>query len=340
MLKRILFYVLLCATVVTGGCSTSIANSNIASNTFRDSNLDKAAKIEKIIQQQLSRMNNPNSYEKPVLLKDYGVPIRNPFRQLPTTAEQIIIKAGIDIKTMSSYKARYVSGHLTGARSLNIINTDPTTILVIGTGTVTHGGVYSRGPVVVVGDVNLMGALYSKDLVWGGDAAGRGTPSIGLPIVRQTGNDSSVSFGISPYSAKEEVAAHIQLGAKKAGKERLNANYQEVQNPLNTITASQVQLLQKHGINVEQLASLRAVVYTGSSHESILNDDPQTLLVIKEGWGSGDVVSAGPVISYKEHITNTQLSANLLWFASANVNKDSISPGDDIRGMPLIVGKE
>ncbi|CAA6819995.1 MAG: Unknown protein [uncultured Thiotrichaceae bacterium] len=339
MLKSVFLCVLLFSILPTSGCS-SLPNSSIATNTFRDKNPEKVAKIEKIIQQQLSRLNNSNSHQKPVLLKDYGVPIRNPFSKLPEDTKQTMIKAGIDIQAMSSYKARYMSGSLAGASALTIINADPQTILVIGTGTVTHDGIYSRGPIVAVGDVHLMDALYSKDLVWYGEAASGGDPNIGLPIVRNSGKDKGVTFGVSPYSVKEEVAANIQLGAKKTGKALLKDNFKEVANPLKTISAEQKVRLKKRDVNVEHLANFKAVVFAGSDHEDILNDDPQTLLVIKEGWGSGNVISAGPVISYKERIGDTQLSASMFWFASPKVSKDSISSRDDIRGMPLIVDKE
>lgn len=72
----------------------------------------------------------------------------------------------------------------------------------------THDGIYSRGPIVLVGDVYLMSEIYSKDLVWYGKLAsssGSG-PNIGLPIITSTGNKLH-SLGISPYSSEEEKQA-------------------------------------------------------------------------------------------------------------------------------------
>lgn len=212
--KIIAICLLLLAVVISLSAN---AAATLARNTFRDTAPDKVAQVETLIRQQLGLLRTARSdYERPVLAQDYAVPIRNPFTQLPVTLQQGMAQEGIDLKAMASYKALYIAGHLTGANALKIINTDPRTILVVGSGTVTHQPIYSRGPIVLVGDVHLMSDIYSKDLLWYGVGTSRvgDDPNVGFPVITSVA-DPQHSLGVNPYSAEEEARASNVLGSGK-----------------------------------------------------------------------------------------------------------------------------
>ncbi|MGB1009629.1 MAG: hypothetical protein ACPGVP_07895 [Thiolinea sp.] len=211
---------LLCALLVFS-CTTPYAQN--PANKIAAKHADKAQATETIIRKQLALLNQDNDFIKPLLLKNHGVPIRNPFTKLPQQTIAAFAKQGIDLKTMSGWKALYVAGHLTGALGKKIVNTDPKTIMVIGTDTSTHEGIYSRGPVVLTGEVFIMSEIYGKDLVWYGEIARHlgSDPDIGLPKVISDNRWPAFNLGISPYPFVEELQAIKKLGKAKTHREQL-----------------------------------------------------------------------------------------------------------------------
>jgi hypothetical protein len=77
--------------------------------------------------------------------------------------------------------------------------------------------VYSRGPVVLLGDAELSAGIYGESLVWYSDKASfrndTYTRHIGLPSVMR-GSNPNHSFGTSLYSPQEEQAAAAALSRK------------------------------------------------------------------------------------------------------------------------------
>lgn len=204
-----------------------LSHSNIYAqnpvNKIATKHTAKAKATEAIIRKHLALLEQDNDFIKPLLLQNHGAPIRNPFGKLPQQTIAAFAKQGIDLKTMANWKTLYVAGQLTGAFGKKIINTDPKTIMVIGTDTSTHEGIYSRGPVVLTGDVHILSEIYSKNLLWYGSIARHEgpDPNIGLPRVISDSRWPAFNLGISPYPFAEEMQAIKKLGKAKTKREQL-----------------------------------------------------------------------------------------------------------------------
>lgn len=202
-----------CALLLAGVTT----QANASPNAIQDKNPHLAAAIQKIILQQQSLKKLKNSYFHPIDAIQYGVQIRNPFNKLPPNVAEAMLAGGLDLNGMARYRAIYVGGMLAGASARKLINSDPRTVLVIGNGTIAHDEVYSRGPVVILGNAQLTGGIYGESLVWYSDKASfrndEYTKHIGLPSVMR-GNNPNHSFGTTLYSPQEEKAAADALSKK------------------------------------------------------------------------------------------------------------------------------
>lgn len=202
-------------------CSLLLAGvtlqASASPNAIQDKHRDLAAAIQKIILQQQSLKKLENTFFHPIDAIQYGVPIRNPFNKVPPNITKAMLAGGIDLLAMARYRAIYVGGMLAGASARKLINSDPRTVLVIGNGTIAHDMVYSRGPVVLLGDAELSAGIYGESLVWYSDKASfrndTYTRHIGLPSVMR-GSNPNHSFGTSLYSPQEEQAAAAALSRK------------------------------------------------------------------------------------------------------------------------------
>lgn len=202
-------------------CSLLLAGvtlqASASPNAIQDKHRDLAAAIQKIILQQQSLKKLENTFFHPIDAIQYGVPIRNPFNKVPPNITKAMLAGGIDLLAMARYRSIYVGGMLAGASARKLINSDPRTVLVIGNGTIAHDMVYSRGPVVLLGDAELSAGIYGESLVWYSDKASfrndTYTRHIGLPSVMR-GSNPNHSFGTSLYSPQEEQAAAAALSRK------------------------------------------------------------------------------------------------------------------------------
>lgn len=202
-------------------CSLLLAGvtlqASASPNAIQDKHRDLATAIQKIILQQQSLKKLENTFFHPIDAIQYGVPIRNPFNKVPPHITKAMLAGGIDLLAMARYRAIYVGGMLAGASARKLINSDPRTVLVIGNGTIAHDMVYSRGPVVLLGDAELSAGIYGESLVWYSDKASfrndTYTRHIGLPSVMR-GSNPNHSFGTSLYSPQEEQAAAAALSRK------------------------------------------------------------------------------------------------------------------------------
>lgn len=207
--------------LTTAVCSLLLAaiatQAGASPNAVQDKHRDLAAAIQRIILQQQSLKKLANTYFHPIDAIKYGVQIRNPFNKIPANVAEAMLTGGLNLKAMARYRAIYVGGMLAGASARKLINSDPGTVLVIGNGTIAHDPVYSRGPVVILGNAQLTGGMYGENLVWYSDDAAfindDYTKHIGLPSVIP-GNNPNHSFGTTLYSPQEEKAAADALSKK------------------------------------------------------------------------------------------------------------------------------
>jgi hypothetical protein len=107
----------------------------------------------------------------------------NPFTNLTVEGLAKLKARGVDVERLAKHKAVLLSGNYDGANSKTFVNRDPDTILIVGKGFVTHGDVYSVGPILAVDDAHFMRNLTGADLVWFVDKSfPRGTTT-GLPVI-------------------------------------------------------------------------------------------------------------------------------------------------------------
>jgi hypothetical protein len=112
-----------------------------------------------------------------------GEDVANPFTNLTAQGREKLAARGIDVGQLRKLKAVLLTGSYCGADSVTFVNRDPDTILIIGKGFVTHGSMYSLGPILAVEDAHFMGDVTGADLVWFVDKSfPRGTTT-GLPVI-------------------------------------------------------------------------------------------------------------------------------------------------------------
>jgi hypothetical protein len=117
--------------------------------------------------------------------------VANPFTALTEEGKAKLKFRGVDLDRLPKLKAVFLTGNYCGADSKDFVNTDPDTVLVIGKGFVTHGQVYSLGPVLAVDDAHFMGDVTGADIVWFADQSfprghTRGAPVILAPTARHS----------------------------------------------------------------------------------------------------------------------------------------------------------
>ena len=169
------------------------SSSAIASaNGIADKNSARVATIEKIIRQNIALGRLKNSFFHPVITNKISRPTRNPFADMPKKTVDALTRQGINVSSLSRYKAIYFKGEYLGSQSRKIINTAPDTVLVIGKGTRLHDVVYSRGPVISFAQPDDIAGIVSSNIVWFNNqtkgALPNYAPFIGMPIVNARDN--------------------------------------------------------------------------------------------------------------------------------------------------------
>ncbi|HIQ06841.1 MAG TPA: hypothetical protein EYH35_00090 [Thiotrichaceae bacterium] len=222
---------------------------------------------------------------------------------------------------------------MTGSKAIDIINKDPKTILVVGSGTVTHGGIYSLGPIVLIGKTHIMGDIYSPKLVWLGLNVTLSSRVIGLPIVFSEEKLPHHNLGVTPYSAHEEINAIIALLKKHNHIKNALDKSKTVHNPFLKLSAKHQQHLRQEKIDIDTLKKYTALKVS-QSYETIVNTDLHKLLVLDGDLRSSRIYSLGPIISYASlDSMDILLSASMVWsFTKPRSNRST----NDIKGAPLI----
>ena len=136
-------------------------------NSIAEKNKIKTAEIENLIKINIALTElKDKEYLHPFFAKNIAKPTQNPFLKLSTGAVADLTKAGINISVIAKYKALYLEGEYHGAGARDIINTDPNTVLVIGSKFRSHDKVFSLGPVYSEGSLE---DIISNNVIWYGD---------------------------------------------------------------------------------------------------------------------------------------------------------------------------
>ncbi|MCK4601198.1 MAG: hypothetical protein KAU28_01945, partial [Phycisphaerae bacterium] len=114
----------------------------------------------------------------------WGQDIANPFSAISEDGVKMLSDRGIDVAVLQQMKAVYITGNYCGSRSRDFVNRDPNVIIVFGKDFITHGNVYSRGPVLAMQNARL-GNVYGTSVVWFVDESGPRRELGGAPIILQ-----------------------------------------------------------------------------------------------------------------------------------------------------------
>jgi hypothetical protein len=302
---------------------------------------------------------------KGVDASNWGTDISNPFTNLTDQGKEKLKAAGVDVERLPKLKAVLIAGSQTEVRTF--VNRNPNTVLVLGRDFLTHGEVYSNGPVLLVEDAHIMGSLIAANLVWFVEESSprgkiAGSPIILAPSVydgQMEAKRENVRHGDygwrrpddflqpPPVNSKGKLPplAVADADNKRTGLRRSieaaqgvdTADWCErVVNPLTHLTAVGKARLTARGIDPERLSKLKAVLLTGSYYgvdsKTFVNRDPDTILIIGKGFGShGDILSLGPILAAEDSDTGTLVGADLVWFVEESF------PRGKTTGLPLIV---
>jgi hypothetical protein len=116
-------------------------------------------------------------------VKKFASEVANPFTALTEEGKAKLQVRGIDVDRLPKLKALYLTGNYCGADSKDFVNNDLDTVLVIGKGFITHGQVYSLGPVLATDDAHFMGDVTGADLVWFADQSFPRGKTTGSPVI-------------------------------------------------------------------------------------------------------------------------------------------------------------
>jgi hypothetical protein len=97
---------------------------------------------------------------------DLGEPVVNPFTNLSDEGKAKLKARGIDPERLARLKAVLVTGRYLGAGMKTFVNRDADTILILGKDFITHGQVFSLGPVLAVENAHFMSSVTGADVVW------------------------------------------------------------------------------------------------------------------------------------------------------------------------------
>ncbi len=126
---------------------------------------------------------------------------------------------------------------------------------------------------------------------------------------------------------RERIAAAKGMDAAERGRPAAN--------PFTKLSRAGKARLRLRGVDPERLAKLKAVQVTGpapgENAMSVVNRDPDTVLILGKGFGAEEVFSMGPVLAVEDAGWGTLTGTDLVWATEkANVGTNPI-------GLPLIL---
>lgn len=96
----------------------------------------------------------------------FGQPVANPFANIGPEYKAAMKLKGLDIEPLTKLKAVLLTGEHIGAYTKTFVNKKSDVLLVFGEKFITHGDVYSAGPVLAIGNAQFGGDIIAKGLVW------------------------------------------------------------------------------------------------------------------------------------------------------------------------------
>jgi hypothetical protein len=297
----------------------------------------------------------------------WGEDIRNPFTNLTAEGKAKLKKQGVDVERLVKRKAVLLTGTYSGANRKTFVNRDPDTILVLGKDFITHGRVYSLGPVLAVENAAVMRRLTGADLVWFVEEAElsdwtRGAPLLVSSKAWQTvdaDTQKALRHGDYGWRRPEDFlkSPALKAGAKPpplavsdAEKKKKNlqrlilsrrgedvaACGEEVVNPFKGLTEKGRAKLATRGIDARRLRKLKAVLLTGDEGDNcreFVNRDADTILILGKDFVSHVAVfSLGPVLAVENaQFVGDVYGADLVWFV------DQTFPRGRTAGLPVIL---
>ena len=189
-----------------------------APNQVKKEHAEQHAIIKNLIFKQLSFYKLKKPALRPLDVLKYGKPIRNPFIKISPEVSLAMLKEGINLARMARFDAFSVSG---GEINQKLINKYLKTVLVIGSDAVINETIYSRGPVVILGNAIIKKGIIGEGLVWYSDQEDYTNDEadlsleqplqVGLPLVVSSNNkNQNIADFIIP-----EVDALIKVVAEK-----------------------------------------------------------------------------------------------------------------------------
>jgi hypothetical protein len=298
----------------------------------------------------------------------WGEDIRNPFTNLTAEGKAKLKKQGVDVERLVKRRAVLLTGVYSGANRKPFVNRDPDTILVLGKDFVTHGRVYSLGPVLAVENAAVMRRLTGADLVWFVEEAELSDWTRGSPLLvsskawQDVDPDTQKALRHGDYGwrrpedflkfpplkagAKLPPLAASDAEKKKKDLQRLilsrrggdvAACGEEVVNPFKGLTEKGRAKLAARGIDARRLRKLKAVLLTGDEGgdncREFVNRDADTILILGKDFDTHvPVFSLGPVLAVENaHFVGDVYGADLVWFV------DQTSPCGRTTGLPVIL---
>lgn len=121
----------------------------------------------------------------------FGQPIPNPFATIGPEYKAAMKLKGLDIEPLAKLKAIQLTGEHIGTYTKTFVNKKPEIVLVFGPGFITHGDIYSAGPMLATGNAQFGGDITGKGLVWLAENSRpqgviTGCPIILAPTVKHT----------------------------------------------------------------------------------------------------------------------------------------------------------
>jgi len=150
----------------------------------------------------------------------WGTDMENPLARVTDRGVEMFAKRGIDIRKMAGFKTVLITGNYCGANSIDLVNTDPEVLLVIGEDFTTHGDLFSLGPVVAMANSHFMGKIISTSLVWCIDESFPRDLTIGFPLVLSDTAETSQIETITKEVWRGDYGLRIGMADKAMNADR------------------------------------------------------------------------------------------------------------------------